>query len=55
MDVFAYLCTILITIIIPLNKCKANNNSNKILTNKEIEKLSNMAQKYKEILNGSTT
>lgn len=30
-------------------------NSNKILTNKEIEKLSNMAQKYKEILNGSTT
>ena len=31
------------------------NVTNKILTNKEIEKLSNMAQKYKEILNGSTT
>ena len=36
-------------------KFKWDDNSNKIITNKEIEKLSNMAQKYKEILNGSTT
>lgn len=33
---------------------KWDDNSNKIITNKEIKKLSNMAQKYKEILNGRT-
>ena len=35
-------------------KFKWDDNSNKIITNKEIKKLSNMAQKYKEILNGRT-
>ena len=35
-------------------KFKWDDNSNKIITNKEIKKLSNMTQKYKEILNGRT-